>query len=153
MTNRNTIILATDDARLRSKAERLFAEQPIAGQTAAIALHIVTEASQIHEILSSSSFLNADRGEEHSGQGYVFIDLDAKEFNGYELAREVKTVSPKARIIASSLGIDPTIIQKTKLYGMNNVLQRYKFEELLKNIARTMQGDEPKGVSVDTLTH
>ncbi len=133
MTTPTTILLATDDKRLQNKAERLFAGQNTA------TIRLVTTAD---EILQHFSPLEPTKT-----SGYVFIDLDAKEFNAYELAREIKERAAEVVIVAASLGIDPAIIQKTKLYRIDRVLQRYKFEELLKNIANGMQGDEVNGAS------
>jgi len=130
MTTPMIILLATDDKRLQSKAERLFAGQN------STTIRLVTTAD---EVLQHCTRLPS---ESEKKTEYIFIDLDAKEFNAYELALEIKERAAEALIVAASLGIDPSIIQKTKLYRIDRVLQRYKFEELLKNIATGMQGDE-----------
>lgn len=126
MTTPTIILLATDDKRLQNKAERLFAGQ------SSTTIRLVTTAD---EVLQHCAPLPS---ESEKKMEYVFIDLDAKEFNAFELAREVKERTAEAFIVAASLGIDPAIIQKTKLYRIDRVLQRYKFEELLKNIATGM---------------
>ncbi|MBL7992303.1 MAG: hypothetical protein JNN25_12780 [Candidatus Kapabacteria bacterium] len=124
------ILLATDDKRLQNKAERLFAGHN------STTIRLVTTAD---EVLQQCARLPS---ESEKKTEYIFIDLDAKEFNAYELAREIKERAAEVLIVAASLGIDPSIIQKTKLYRIDRVLQRYKFEELLKNIATGMPGDE-----------
>lgn len=133
MTTPTIILLATDDKRLQNKAERLFAGQNTT------TIRLVTTADDILQHFAPSESEKTSR--------YVFIDLDAKEFNAYELAREIKERAAEAVIVAASLGIDPAIIQKTKLYRIDRVLQRYKFEELLKNIATGMQGHEVNDAS------
>lgn len=133
-----TIILATDDARLRSKTERLFA-----GQSVNVLQLLATQ----DEILSAPSpELVSDS---QLKQQYVFIDLDAKEFDAYELARVIKEAAPQVHIIASSLSLEPVVIQKTKLFRIDRVLQRFKFEELLKNIATSAGEGEVIKVSKD----
>lgn len=133
MTTPMIILLATDDKRLQNKVERLFAGQY------ATTIRLVTSADEVLRHYTPS--------ESEKKMEYVFIDLDAKDFNAYELAREIKERAAEVLIVAASLGIDPSIIQKTKLYRIDRVLQRYKFEELLKNIATGMQGDEVNGAN------
>ncbi len=130
-SQQQTILLATDDARLRSKAERLFA-----GQTVNVLRLLATQ----DEILSALSPEIAS--DSQLTQRYIFIDLDAKEFDAYELVRAIKEAAPQVHIIASSLGIEPAVIQKTKLFRIDRVLQRFKFEELLKNIATSAGAGE-----------
>lgn len=138
MTTPTIILLATDDKRLQNKAERLFAGQNVP------TIRLITTADEVLQYCT--------RSESEKRTEYVFIDLDAKEFNAFELAREVKERTAEAFIVAASLGIDPAIIQKTKLYRIDRVLQRYKFEELLKNIATGMQGNEINNASQNIST-
>jgi DNA-binding NtrC family response regulator len=132
-----TLILATDDARLRSKAERLFAGQSVN------VLRLLSTQDEILSALSpelASDFQLTER--------YIFIDFDAKEFDAYELVRAIKEAAPQVHIIASSLSIEPAVIQKTKLFRIDRVLQRFKFEELLKNIATSAgEGEASRGNS------
>lgn len=132
-----TIILATDDARLRSKAQRLFAGQPFD------AVEFLTTANDILAALASDSELT---------QKYLFIDLDAKEFDAYELAHAIKEAASQVHIIASSLSLEPAVIQKSKLFRIDRVLQRFKFEELLKNIATSAGEGEVIEVSANNST-
>lgn len=113
------IILATDDARLQSKAERLFAKSNLTVRNA-------TTANFIVNLLHTYG-----KGSQH----YVFIDLDAKGFNGYELARDIKEAVAHVRIIGASFAVEPSVIQKTKLYGIDMLLQRFAMEKLLKTLA------------------
>jgi DNA-binding NarL/FixJ family response regulator len=135
------IILATDDTRLRSKAERLFA-----GQSVNVLRFLATQ----NEILPALS--PEPTSDSQMVQEYIFIDLDAKEFDAYELARDIKEAAPHIHIIASSLSIEPAVIQKTKLFRIDRVLQRFKFEELLKNIATSAGEGEVIKASRDNST-
>ncbi len=122
--HKQTIILATDDARLRSKAERLFAGQSVN------ALRLLSTKDEILSALSPELAPDSQLTER-----YIFIDLDTKEFDAYALARGIKEAAPQVHIIASSLSLEPATVQKTKLFRIDRALQRFKFEELLKNIA------------------
>lgn len=127
LLNPPPIILATDDARLRSKAERLFGKSPLS----VVFSH---EVQEILRIIGTSD--NAHRI-------YVCIDLDAKSFQGYELAREVKELLGEASegvtIIGAAFGIEPAVIQQTKLYRIDALLQRFALEKLLRTLAEGTQ--------------
>ena len=126
MPTQPPIILATDDKRLQHKAERLFSGS-------AVGVHIVTTAESIVSLLEASLAQHSDV------QHYVFIDLDAKDFHGYDIARDVKEAQPTVHIIGASFGTEPTIIQKTKIYRIDSLLQRFAMEKLLKTMAENVQ--------------
>ena len=113
------IILATDDARLQSKVERLFAKSTLT----------------VRNSTTANFILNLLRTDDKSSQQYVFIDLDGKSFNGYELARDIKEAVAHVRIVGASFAVEPSVIQKTKLYSIDLLLQRFAMEKLLKTLA------------------
>lgn len=129
-----TIFLATDDARLQSKAEKLFAKSELS----------VVIANQINSLLPDvQNLLHKVQEDERV---YVCIDLDAKSFNGYELARTLKEELEKGVenedvnvaalfIIGAAFGIEPAVIQQTKLYRIDALLQRFALEKLLRTLA------------------
>jgi CheY-like chemotaxis protein len=116
----SNLILITDDVRLLNKAERLSKDYSVPITLCSRAEETSIDALQkLH--LSESAM-------------YCFLDLDVKVFDGYALASEIRSSLPHAQLIAFTLGIDPHVIQKTKLVGIESVLQRFKFEELLKKV-------------------
>jgi DNA-binding NarL/FixJ family response regulator len=119
------LLLVTDDQRLSAKAERLSAEYTVSMR---IVNSLEANIAVLRNILIP----------EHSVQ-YVFLDLDTKEFDAYLLAQELQSAFPTIPIIACSLVFDPTIVQKSKLHGVEMVLQRFKFEELLKKVCEGLR--------------
>ena len=128
MQTQPPVILATDDKRLQHKMERLFSGN-------AVEMHIVDTAEGVATILMTSLVRCSDL------QHYVFVDLDAKQFNGYDLARDVKEEYPAVHIIGAAFGTEPTIIQKAKIHRIDSLLQRFAMEKLLKTMAENIQQD------------
>lgn len=129
-----TIFLATDDMRLQSKAEKLFAKSEL---SVVIANTSNTLLPRLQKLL---------RGIAQEERVYVCIDIDAKSFNAYELARTLKEELERGMeneevninalfIIGAAFGIEPAVIQKTKLYRIDALLQRFALEKLLRTLA------------------
>lgn len=117
------LFIATDDERLQKKVRSLE-------QKFSVHLPVLQTLDGI------TAHLNAAQNQD--AQWYAFVDLHAQTFDGYALARQVKEAFPAVHIVGSSLGIDLDIVQKSKLFRIDSVLQRYRFEELLRKIAESM---------------
>lgn len=121
----SSLILFTDDTRLSEKASRLsheylipipvFKEYRIDGLT-----ELFKEAEQV----------------------VVFLDLDARSFETYSIAEDILSGFRNILIIAFALSIEPNIVQKAKLVGINTLMQRYKAEELLRKLCTDMQDEK-----------
>jgi CheY-like chemotaxis protein len=115
--------VATDDERLISKVRSL--EQK---HTVTIRLYTSPEALFGALELSKTS----------SSQVPItvaFVDLHAHSFDGYALCASIKSRFPAIQTIGSSLGVEPAIVQRAKLSSVDALLQRYRFEELLRSVA------------------
>lgn len=114
------LTLFTDDPRLQRKAEHYSSEYG----TEIVICSADVEA-RIDALRGNSTIETL---------WYFFLDLDAKEFDAYALASLIRSAFPAAVCIAFALSPDPSLVQKTKLSGIPNLLQRFAFEELLKKI-------------------
>jgi DNA-binding NarL/FixJ family response regulator len=114
------LFLITEDLRLSAKAERLAREF-------SVPISIADTPEKGMDALQS--IVKA-----HGIVQYVLLDLDAKEFDSYALADKVQSAFPDIPIIACALVFDPSIVQKSKLHGINTVLQRFSFEDLLRKV-------------------
>jgi CheY-like chemotaxis protein len=115
------LLVATDDERLRNKVRGL-------SEKYGLFIPLVdTQAEAEAQLAAAEQTPNLKQ--------YVFIDLHSKSFDGYALAKTLKEAVPNVYIIGSSLGVEPERIQQSKLYRIDSLLQRYRFEELLRKLA------------------
>jgi len=115
------VLVVTDDERLRNKVRGL-------SEKYGLFIPLVDTQTEVEAQLSASE-------QTPNVKHYAFIDLHAKSFDGYALAKTLKESMPSVHIVGSSLGVEPEIIQKSKLYRIDSILQRYRFEELLRKLA------------------
>jgi selenophosphate synthetase-related protein len=114
------LLLVTDDQRLRAKVERL-------SEKFSVPIRILNNPEAQIDALRT---ILAEIGEVQ----YIFRDLDATTFDAYLLAHDIQGAFPTIPIIACALVFDPAVVQKSKLHGIQTVLQRFAFEELLRKL-------------------
>jgi hypothetical protein len=67
----------------------------------------------------------------------IFLDLDSAALSPYALAAQIHAMSPfpAMRIIGFALSVEPAVVQPARLHGIREVVQHFKAEELLRDIA------------------
>ncbi|TAE21509.1 MAG: hypothetical protein EAZ92_16905 [Candidatus Kapaibacterium sp.] len=129
------LILCTTDKRLCAKAEFYTKESgiPIFLLTSPESLTITC----LQEIFRREEALSAPQKKRSMPQS-VCIDLDSKEFlpeHLKDVVREISSVFPAVQILAFTLTLEPNTVQRAKLLGITQLLQRFSFEDLLKKLA------------------
>jgi PleD family two-component response regulator len=135
-TRSSVVLVVTDEERLQRKVRSLQHRQ----QTEYPASDASAEALQL--CLSPDEVLDALRAVMQASSvnpPLVFVDLHAATFDGYELCCQIKEEFPNVQTIGSSLGVDVAVVQKSKLFKVDVLLQRYKFEELLRKVAAVVR--------------
>ncbi len=129
------LILCTTDKRLCAKAEFYVKDS-------GLPIHVITSPeslilSRLQEIFASDH-AQAMEQKERSMPHSVCIDLDSKEFSSEYLERAVREISsafPAVQMLAFTLTLEPHSVQRAKLLGITQLLQRFSFEELLKKLS------------------
>jgi DNA-binding NarL/FixJ family response regulator len=122
------LVVFTEDERLQAKIHTLAAKRTADAR-------IFSQPDALLEALRPSIT-------------HAFIDLTASQSNAFSLCTRIKEQWPQVQIIGSTLGIDPASVQAAKLAGVDVLLQRYKFEELLRAAVSNMRSDDDPNVSV-----
>lgn len=165
-TQSRQCFIITDDERLAKKGARLFtderakeilflaiAENEEEGDnregTAQRLIRRISLAEARNFLLTAFSAAAADGGtqannqtEKQTGAQHaeraLFVDLDAKTFNPFETARffcDNEALSG-IRIIGFAVSLNPRLTQHAKLHGVRDVLQRFIFEKLLRELSK-----------------
>lgn len=134
MSHQTLIVLVSNDERLRKKVRALSEKYH----------YSIPVCTTFDDVMSA--FFNAPNHGFDTVKRYVFLDLQTSSvensfdgFDGYAIAQLLKEQLPDAHLIGSSLGIDPETVQKSKLFGVDTLLQRYRFEELLRKMVAMVE--------------
>jgi hypothetical protein len=155
--------IITDDERLAKKGARLFTDER-AGEALFLAIaeneeegdnqertaqRLIRRISlaEAHSVLLTAFSAAADRAQAENqaenqtgaqnAERALFVDLDAKTFNPFETARFFRDNDALSgvRVIGFAVALDPHLTQRAKLHGVRDVLQRFIFEKLLRELS------------------